>query len=89
MCYQEIEMISIQDKVHVKLTSTGAGTLNDLNKKANTGFLLRSSVRFRTDYKEGEIFSDQLWHLMKVFGDKCDLGREVPFTDLWVDEELK
>jgi len=83
-------MINIQDKVQVKLTSTGAATLNDLNRRANTGFLLRSSVRFRIDYKEGEIYSDQLWHLMKVFGDKCDLGMEAPFTDLWVkDEELK
>lgn len=78
------------DTVYVTLTATGAATLNDLNRRANTGFLLRSSVRFRIDYKEGEIYSDQLWHLMKVFGDKCDLGREVPFTDLWVkDEELK
>ena len=78
------------DKVCVLLTITGANILNCLNKKANTGFLLRSSVRFRTDYKEGEIYSDKLWHLMKVFGDKCDLGLEVPFIDLWVDDkELK
>ena len=74
------------DKVCVLLTLTGANTLNCLNKIANTGFLLRSSTRFRTDYTEGEVYRDQLWHLFKVFGDKLDLGLKVPFDDLWLYE---
>ena len=78
-------VITPNDTVNVTLTATGADTLNDLNKRANTGFLLRSSVRFRTDYTEGEVYRDQLWHLFKVFGDKLDLGLVVPFTDLWLD----
>ena len=79
-------VITPNDTVHVTLTATGADTLNDLNKRANTGFLLRSTVRFRTDYIEGEVYRDQLWHIFKVFGDKLDLGLVVPFTDLWLAE---
>jgi len=79
-------VIHPNDTVQVTLTATGAETLNDLNRKANTGFLLRSTVRFRTDYTEGEVYRDQLWHIFKVFGDKLNLGLVAPFTDLWLDE---
>jgi len=82
-----IVKISPNDTVNVTLTVTGADTLNDLNRKANTGFLLRSSVRFRTDYTEGEVYRDQLHHIMKVFGSGCDLGLEVPFVDLWLADK--
>ena len=71
--------------VHVTLTATGADILNDLNKRANTGYLLRSTVRFRTDYTEGEVYRNQLHHIMKVFGSGCDLGLEVPFTEMEPD----
>ena len=80
-------VIHPNDTVHVTLTATGADTLNDLNKRANTGFLLRSTVRFRTDYTEGEVYRDQLWHLFKVFGNKLDLGLVVPFNELWLAED--
>lgn len=80
-------VIHPNDTVCVTLTATGADTLNDLNKRANTGFLLRSSMRFRTDYEEGQIYRNQLHHIMKVFGSGCDLGLEVPFDDLWMDED--
>lgn len=75
------------DRVHVTLTATGAAALNDLNREANIGFLLRSTVRFRTDYTEGQIYSNQLHHIMKVFGSGCDLGLEVPFTEMEMDVE--
>ena len=78
-------VIHPNDTVHVTLTATGADILNDLNKRANTGFLLRSTVRFRTDYTEGEVYRDQLHHIMKVFGSGCDLGLEVPFTEMELD----
>lgn len=78
-------VIHPNDIVNVTLTATGAETLNDLNKTANTGFLLRSTVRFRTDYTEGEVYRDQLHHIMKVFGSGCDLGLEVPFTEMELD----
>ena len=80
-------VIHPNNTVHVTLTATGADTLNDLNKRANTGFLLRSTVRFRTNYAEGEVYRDQLHHIMKVFGSGCDLGLEVPFTDLWLADK--
>lgn len=80
-------VIHLNDTVNVTLTTTGADTLNDINRKANTGFLLRSTVRFRTDYTEGEVYRDQLWHIFKVFGDKLDLGLVVPFSDLWLDNK--
>ena len=80
-----IVRVSPNDTVHVTLTATGADTLNDLNKRANTGYLLRSTVRFRTDYTEGEVYRNQLHHIMKVFGSGCDLGLEVPFTEMELD----
>ena len=80
-------VIHPNDAVHVTLTATGADILNDLNKRANTGYLLRSTVRFRTNYAEGEVYRDQLHHIMKVFGSGCDLGLEVPFTDLWLADK--
>lgn len=76
--------ITPNDTVCVTLTATGADILNDINRRANTGFLLRSTVRFRTDYTEGEVYRDQLWHIFKIFGDKLDLGLVVPFNDLWL-----
>ena len=75
------------DTVNVTLTATGAETLNEINHRANTGFLLGSTVCFRTDYAESEVLRDQLWHLFKIFGDKLDLGLSVPFTDLWLAED--
>lgn len=80
-------VIHPNDTVHVTLTATGADILNDLNKRANTGYLLRSTVRFRTDYTEGEVYRNQLHHIMKVFGSGCDLGLEVPFNELWLADE--
>ena len=80
-------VIHPNDTVSVTLTATGADILNDLNKRANTGYLLRSTVRFRTNYTEGEVYRDQLHHIMKVFGSGCDLGLEVPFNELWLAED--
>ena len=78
-------VIHPNDTVHVTLTATGADILNELNRKANTGYLLRSTVRFRADYTEGEVYRNQLHHIMKVFGGGCDLGLEVPFTEMELD----
>ena len=80
-------VIHPNDTVYVTLTATGADILNELNYLTNTGFLLMSTVRFRTDYAEGEVYRDQLWHLFKVFGNKLDLGLVVPFNELWLADE--
>ena len=77
-------VIHPNDTVYVTLTATGADILNELNWTANTGFFLMSTVSFRTDYTEGEVYRDQLHHIMKVFGSGCDLGLILPFTDLWL-----
>ena len=80
-------VIHPNDTVSVTLTATGADILNELNYLTNTGFLLMSTVSFRTDYTEGEVYRNQLHHIMKVFGSGCDLGLEVPFTDLWLADK--
>ena len=80
-------VIHPNDTVYVTLTATGADILNELNYLTNTGFLLMSTVSFRTDYTEGEVYRNQLLHIMKVFGSGCDLGLEVPFTELWLAED--
>ena len=76
----------INSTAQVQLTQVGADILNTLNKKANGGFLLNSSVRFRVDYKANEIYKNQLWFLFEVFGSSFKLGAEAPFHDL---EEAK
>ena len=80
-------VIHPNDTVSVTLTATGADILNELNWTANTGFFLMSTVSFRTDYTEGEVYRNQLHHIMKVFGSGCDLGLEVPFNELWLADE--
>ena len=80
-------VIHPNDTVSVTLTATGADILNELNWTANTGFFLMSTVSFRTDYTEGEVYRDQLWHIFKLFGDKLDLGLVVPFNELWLAED--
>ena len=74
--------ININQKAQVQLTKFGADILNTLNRKANGGFLLNSSVRFRVDYTEGELYRNQLWFLFQVFGNSFELGLEAPFVDL-------
>ena len=74
--------ININQKAQVQLTKFGAGILNTLNRKANGGFLMNSSLRFRVDYKEGELYRNQLWFLFQVFGSSFELGLEAPFVDL-------
>ena len=74
--------ININQKAQVQLTKFGADILNNLNRRVNGGFLLNSSVRFRVDYKEGEIYRNQLWFLFQVFGDSFELGTHGPFVDL-------
>ena len=81
--------ININQKAQVQLTKFGADILNSLNRKANGGFLLNSSVRFRVDYKEGELYRNQLWFLFQVFGESFELGSEAPFIDLEIEEEQK
>ena len=80
-------VIHPNDTVYVTLTATGADILNELNYLTNTGFLLMSTVCFRTDYTEGEVYRNQLHHIMKVFGSGCDLGLEVPFNELWLADD--
>ena len=79
--------IHINQKAQVQLTKFGADILNTLNRRANGGFLLNSSVRFRVDYEEGEIYRNQLWHIMQLFGKEFELGLEAPFVDLEFDVE--
>ena len=74
--------IQINQKAQVQLTKFGADILNTLNRRANGGFLLNSSLRFRVDYKEGELYRNQLWFLFQVFGSSFELGLEAPFVDL-------
>ena len=79
--------ININQTAQVQLTKFGADILNTLNRRANGGFLLNSSVRFRVDYKANEIYKNQLWFLFQVFGESFELGSEAPFVDLEFEVE--
>lgn len=70
--------MELNDQVQVKLTASGASRLNVANMLDKIG---RPS--YKINYKEGDIYKDQLWRIFNVFGGrKMIAGNDVSFTDL-------
>lgn len=63
------------------LTGTGAAILNGHNHQSNLQFeKLGIDLKSRTDYAAGDIFKDQFWSVMRLFGSELGLGKEAPFN---------
>lgn len=75
-----METIDLNDTVTVELTEWGAVYLNALNthrRKIATGRQF-----YRTDYKEGHIYRNQLYQLIMDFKDAIKPERPKPFNML-------
>ena len=78
--------MELNDNIQVVLTEFGATFLNTENKKMTK---LAPSRNWKTDYKEGDIYTTQLWGLFVIFRDACSLGVKLPFTNLEKRSEIK
>lgn len=75
---------NINDKASVILTERGAYILNNYNNKLNY-FCSNTDLYLKTDYKEGELFTDACWSIMHIFGDFLYQGPLTPFKDNIID----
>lgn len=71
---------NINEYCSFTLTGTGAEILNKHNRESNKRFeQLGIDLRLKTDYKAEDVFKDQFWSIMRLFGGDCELGKEAPF----------
>lgn len=75
-----METIDLNDTVTVELTEWGAVYLNALNTYKSEIATGRSF--YRTDYKEGDIYRNQLYQLLMDFKDGIKFERPKPFNKL-------
>jgi len=74
--------INLNQYCTVILSQAGADFLNKLNAQCNeTRWIYSELFQFRTDYKQGEEYSSQLWAIMEKFGQAVSLGLSAPFED--------
>ena len=72
--------IKLNQYCTVILSQAGADFLNKLNAQCNeTRWIYSELFQFRTDYKQGEEYSSQLWSVMEKFGQAVSLGVAAPF----------
>lgn len=73
-----MEGIDLNDTVSVELTEYGADFLNEYNKKNC----------LQKEYKEGDIYKNQMWHLMHIFTESIRFDKPKPFNNLKFDKQL-
>lgn len=71
--------MELNDIVQVKLTERGAKIINEQNASLK---LTNPSLSFKTDYKKGDIYRNELWEVFRNFGNSCYMGVELPFVNL-------
>lgn len=72
--------IDLNDTVNVELTEWGATYLNGMNtfKKMIT----QQKCHYKTDYKAGDVYKNQLWQLILEFKDGIKFDKEKAFNKL-------
>lgn len=72
--------IDLNDTVSVELTEWGATYLNATNifKEITT----TQKCHYKTDYKAGDVYKNQLWELILEFKDGIRFDKEKPFNKL-------
>ena len=73
------ETIDLNDKVSVVLTKYGAEVLNANNEEMENKC---PSIARKTDYKEGDIYEDQLWSVLGDFEGCFYIGHKMVFNQL-------
>ncbi|MCM0335739.1 hypothetical protein O1504_13665 [Bacteroides fragilis] len=79
-----MEEIDLNDTVTVELTEWGAVYLNALNTFKILTTLKNCSYNhhYKTDYKEGDIYRNQLYQLIAEFKDGIRFDKPKPFNKL-------
>lgn len=75
-----MEEIDLNDTVTVELTEWGAVYLNALNTYKSE--ITTGKPIYKTDYKEGDIYRNQLYQLIMDFKDGIKFDRPKPFNKL-------
>lgn len=75
--------INLNDMCTVALSETGAKHLNEVNRECNIRFWdqSKSDYRAKTDYVKGDVYKNQLWSIMEMFGTTLGLGLDAPFVN--------
>lgn len=72
--------IDLNDTVSVELTEWGATYLNATNIFKETTITQR--CHYKTDYKAGDVYKNQLWQLILELKDGIRFDKEKPFNRL-------
>lgn len=75
-----MEAIDLNDTVTVELTEWGAVYLNALNTYKSE--IATGKTVYKTDYKKGDIYRNQLYQLIMDFKDGIKFVRPKPFNKL-------
>lgn len=75
-----MEAIDLNDTVTVELTEWGAVYLNALNTYKSE--IATGKPVYKTDYKKGDIYRNQLYQLIMDFKDGIKFERPKPFNKL-------
>jgi hypothetical protein len=75
-----METIDLNDTVTVELTEWGAVYLNALNTYKSE--IATGNQVYKTDYKKGDIYRNQLYQLIMDFKDGIKFERPKPFNML-------
>lgn len=75
-----MEEIDLNDTVTVELTEWGAVYLNALNTYKSE--ITTGKPIYKTDYKEGDIYRNQLYQLIAEFKDGIRFDKPKPFNKL-------
>lgn len=73
-----MEEIDLNDTVTVELTEWGAIYLNARNTYKN----YTEKLSYKSDYKEGDIYRNQLYQLIMDFKDGIRFDKQKPFNKL-------
>lgn len=74
--------ININVKAKVKLTAKGAECLNNYNRQFHiSGDYVKDETMFPTNYAVEDIYEDQLWSIMHIFGSYLHMGTLPVFNE--------
>lgn len=74
--------IDLNDTVSVELSEWGATYLNAMNTFKKITSPKECQLLYKTNYKAGDIYKDQLWQLILDFKDGIRYDKEKPFNKL-------
>lgn len=74
--------IDLNDTVAVELSEWGAAYLNAMNTFNKMISPIEAHPFYKTDYKAGDIYKDQLWRLILDFKDGVRIDKGKPFNKL-------